>query len=96
MPILSSVLKKVLRLSTLPALMSSRTLCHLKVLQFLRQFGQRFGDGLGGGGAFVAEKIAVAQPDDLAGAEKGQGLQGFAQPGQGRRAPRRCWTRWLR
>ena len=51
--------------------------------QFLRQFRQGFGDGLRGGGAFVAEEIAVAQPDGLAGAEKRQGLQGFAKFGDG-------------
>ena len=55
----------------------------MKIFQLLGQFGERFGDGLGGGGALIAEKIAIPQPDDLAGAEKGQGLQGLAQSGDG-------------
>src|SRR5208282_2761133 len=46
------------------------------------QIVQRFRDIRGGGGAVVAEKITIAQPDDLAGAEKGQGLQRFAQSGE--------------
>ena len=46
-PILSSVLKKDLRLSTLPALMSSRTPLPGKGFQFFRQAGEGFGDGLG-------------------------------------------------
>ena len=36
---------------------------------------------MGGGGAFVAEKIAIPQPDDLAGTEKRERLQGFTQAG---------------
>ena len=50
--------------------------------KFLGQIVQRSGDRLRRRGAFVAEKIAVAQPDDLAGAKKWEGLQRFAQPGQ--------------
>ena len=61
-----------------------------KLLQFLRQRGQRFGDGLGGGGPFVAEEIAVLEPDDLAAAEEGQGLEGLAQSARAL-GPRRCW-----
>ena len=54
----------------------------LKVFQFLGQFLQRFRDRRGGCRAFIAQKIAIAQPDDLAGAKKGKGLQRFAQPAQ--------------
>ena len=54
-----------------------------KLFQFLGQFVQCFRDGLRRRGAFVAEKIAVAQPDDLAGAKKRQRLQRFAQAGEG-------------
>ena len=61
--------------------MSRRTLCHLKIFELLRQLRQRFGDGLRGRGALVAEKIAVAQPDNLAAAEEGEGLQRFAKFG---------------
>ena len=63
--------------------MSRRTLCHLKTFQFLRHFRQGFGDGLRGSGAFIAEKIAVPQPDDLAAAEKGERLERFAESGDG-------------
>ena len=55
-----------------------------EIFQFVGEFGQRFGDGGGGRRAFVAQKIAVAQPYDFAGAEKGQRVQGLAESGDGR------------
>src|SRR5207247_3820715 len=48
-------------------------------LEFLAQFTESFGDGLGLGGAVQAEKIAVLEPDHLCGAEKGEGVERFAQ-----------------
>jgi len=81
-PSLSSILKKTLRLSTLPALTSRRTLCHWKSFNSCRQFRQRFRDGRRLAGAFVAEEVAVLQPDHLAGAEEGERLQPLAQSGR--------------
>ena len=43
--------------------------------QFVRQFRQRLRHRRRRGRAFLAEKIAVAQPDNFAGAEEGKGLQ---------------------
>ena len=55
-----------------------------KFFQLLRQVPPSVSvTACGRGGAVVAEKIAILQPDDLAAAEEGQGLQRFAQFGQG-------------
>src|SRR6185312_17374233 len=53
-----------------------------KILQLLRDFRQRFGDGRGGTGAIVGEEIAVLEPDGFAAAEEGQGLERFAEFGE--------------
>jgi len=80
-------------LSTLPALTSRRTLCHWKSFNFLRQFRQRFRDGRRLAGAFVAEEVAVLQPDHLAGAEEGERLQPLAQSVERFERFGRCWSR---
>ena len=49
-----------------------------KLLQFLRQISQRFGHRLRARGAFVAEKIAVLEPDNFAAAKERESLQRFA------------------
>ena len=48
-------------------------------------YGQGFGaqPPFGGGGSFLAEEIAVLEPDDFCAAEKREGLKGLAQLGEG-------------
>jgi len=54
-----------------------------EALEFLGQVVQGHGDGLGAGDAFVSQEIALAQPDDFAAAEEGEGLERLAESGQG-------------
>jgi hypothetical protein len=54
----------------------------LEGLEVLGQKGELPGEILRGGHAVVAEEAAIAQPDHLAGAEKGERLHGLTQPGQ--------------
>ena len=62
--------------------MSSRTFCQEKFFNSSASSASVSVTACDDGGAFLAQKIAVVQPDHLAGAEKGQRLQGLAKPGE--------------